>query len=88
MGGQQPPKKGIRRVGGRTRRVDVVVHHAGVNRPAAEVAYAIDNDADRCRATGRPLAQPLVQSGSRRVPTMSMEIKTPLLTYTQHSYSR
>ena len=47
MGGQQPPKKGIRCVGGRTRRVDVIVHHTRVNRPAAEVAYAIDNDADR-----------------------------------------
>ena len=57
MGGQQPPKKGIRRVGGRTRRVDVIVHHTRVNRPAAEVAHAIDGDADRSRATGRPLSQ-------------------------------
>ena len=57
MGGQKPPKKGIRRVGGRTRRVDVIVHHTRVNRPAAEVAHAIDTDADRSRATGCPLSQ-------------------------------
>ena len=54
MGGQQPPKEGIRRVGDRTSRVDVVVHHTRMNRPAAEVAHAIDDDADRSRATLEP----------------------------------
>ena len=57
MRGQQPPKEGISRVGGRTRRVDVIVHHPGMNRPAAEVADAIKDNANRSRTARRTLAQ-------------------------------